>query len=211
MHGFQSLFALRLYPLFLSLLLLALCCSCAELQLPAFSSPGEHTQAFAEQLFINGDFERAILEYEQIYETALSPEDRNHALYGLACTQLMLARTEDQLVEAIGNLQKWDAKKGTAPFVENRHLLLLSLKQQGALFEKSNKERQKRENEQKERENEQKEKNQELLRREDRLNFLVTDQKQKLSTMASTVEKLQNQIKELEAIDMNVQEKRKPL
>jgi hypothetical protein len=204
MHGLQLLLALRFYPLFLSLLLLALCCSCTELQLTAFPSPGEHTQAFAEQMFINGDFEHAILEYEQIYETALSPEDRNHALYGLACTQLMLARTEDQLVEAIGNLQKWDAKKGTAPFVENRHLLLLSLKQQSALLEKANKERHKRENEQKE-------KNKELLQREGRLNFLVTDQKQKLSTMVSTVEKLQNQIKELEAIDMNVQEKRKPL
>ncbi len=200
----QSLFILRFNPLFFTILLLALCSSCTALQLPAFPTPAEHTQAYAEQLFINGDFEHALLEYEQIYETALSPEDRNHALYGLACTQMMLARTEDQLVDAISNLQKWDAKKGTAPFVENRHLLLLSLKQQSALLEKTTKERQ-------EQEDAQKAKNKELLIREDRLNFLITDQKKKISTMSSTVEKLQNQIKELEAIDMNVQEKRKPL
>ena len=136
MHGFQSLSAVRLCPSILSLLLLVPCCSCTGLQLTAFSSPGKHTQAYAEQLFINGEFEDALLEYEHIYKTALSPEDRNQALYGLACTQMMLAQTEDQLVEAISNLQKWDANKGTAPFVENRHLLLLALKQQSGLMEK---------------------------------------------------------------------------
>lgn len=185
----------RLHPLFLSLLL-ALCSSCTVMQLPTFPIPAEHTQAFAEQLFINGDFERAILEYEQIYETALSSEDRNHALYGLACTQMMLAHTEDQLVEAISNLQKWDANKGTAPFVENRHLLVLSLKQQSELIQ---------------------EKNKALKERENQQNALIANQQLKISQMTSTIEKSQNQIKilqnqiaELEAIDKDVQEKRNP-
>ena len=102
-------------------------------------APEQHTHVLAEQLFMIGDYENALLEYEQIYETALSPEDKNHALYGLACTQMMLARNKEQLVEAIDNLQKWDANKGTAPFTENRHLLILALKQQGTrLQEKDN-------------------------------------------------------------------------
>lgn len=165
--------------------------------MPPFPAPAEHTQAFAEQLFINGDFENAILEYEQIYDTALSPEDKNHALYGLACAQMMVARTADQLVEAIDNLQKWDANKGSAPFRENRHLLVLSLKQQGEFIE---------------------EKNRTQIERENLQKSLIADQQIKIAKMTSTtnnlqsqVEELRNQIKELEAIDENVQKQRKPL
>jgi hypothetical protein len=166
-------------------------------QLRTFTNPTDDTHAFAEQLFINGDFERAILEYKQIHETALSSEDRNLALYGLACSQMMVARTDEQLIEAIGNLQKWDADKGTAPLRENRHLLVLSLKQQRERIE---------------------EKNREKIAREAEQISLIDDQKNKISLMMSTVEKLQNQIESLqnqiealEAIDENVQEKRKSL
>lgn len=162
-----------------------------------FAAPANHTQASAEQLFINGDFENAILEYEQIYDTALSPKDKNTALYGLACTQMMLARTEEQLVDAISNLQKWDANKGTAPFTENRHLLLLSLKQQSGLIL---------------------EKKKALVKRENLQNFVIANQQIKISQMTSTIDSLQSQIKklgnqigELEAIDENVQKQRKPL
>lgn len=166
-------------------------------QLPIFPEPAEKTQAFAEQLFINGDFERAILEYEQIYETAFSLEDKNHALYGLACTQMMLASNADQLIEAINNLQKWDASKGTAPFKENRHLLILALKQQGVRIE---------------------EQNNALIERENQQNSLIANQQLKIAQLLTNIEKLQNQTKELqnqlealEALDENVQKKRKSL
>jgi len=194
MHKCQSLLVRQLFPL---VLILALGNSCTVMQMQPFPAPAEHTQAFAEQLFINGDFENAILEYEQIYDTALSPEDKNHALYGLACTQMMVARTADQLVEAIDNLQKWDANKGSAPFRENRHLLVLSLKQQGDLLKETNKQQMERENLQK---------------------SLIADQQIKIAKMTSTtnnlqgqIKELRNQIKELEAIDENVQKQRKPL
>lgn len=196
MHKSPPPFSRRLYLLLL-LLLLLVCSSCTALQLQSFQQPTGHTQTFAEQLFINGDFENALLEYEQIYETALSSVDRNQALYGLACTQMMLARNEDQLIESIGNLQKWDANKGSEPFWENRHLLVLSLKQQIELIE---------------------EKSKALTVRENQQNALIANQQLKISQMTSTaeilqkqIEKLQNQIAGLEAIDENVQEKRKPL
>ena len=186
-----------LYTLLLPLLMLLSSSSCTVMQMQAFQAPATNTQAFAEQLFINGDFENALLEYEQIYDTALSPEDKNHALYGLACTQMMLARTSDQLVESISNLQKWNANKGTAPFTENRHLLLLSLKQQSELIH---------------------EKNKAGIERENLQNSLIANQQIKISQMTSTIDELQNQIKkldnqiqELEAIDENVQRQRKPI
>lgn len=198
MHKCQSLLLRRMHLIFLFILSsLLLCTSCSIMQIPSFTKPEDNTQAFAEQLFINGDFERAILEFEQTYETALSPEDKNQALYGLACTQMMLARTDGQLIEAISNLQRWDANKGTAPFIENRHLLVLSLKQQGELIAENKRAK---------------------MARETEITSLIDDQKRTISQMISTIEKLQNenkalqnQIEALEAIDENVQEKRKSI
>ena len=193
MTASQSLFVNRLLALFF----LTLCCSCTMMQLPTLSLQAKKTQSFAEQLFINGDFKGALQEYKQAYETAPSPEARNMALYGLACTQMMLAHDDDQLVEAINNLQKWDAQKGTAPFGENRHLLVLALKQQSERIQKRSKTQAKNENQK---------------------NSLIANQQIKIVQMTSTIEtlqsqieKLQNQIAELEAIDKNVQEKRKSL
>lgn len=171
-----------------------LCSSCTNMaKLPSPIIPeatAEKTQSVAELHFINGNFESALLEYEQIFETSLSPEDRNLALYGLACTQMMLARSDEQLLEAISNLQRWDASKGSAPFVENRHLLVLALKQQGEFL---------------------KEKTEGQLKHEKQKNSVIAYQKKKISLMASTLVKLQKQLEELEAIDETFQEIRNPL
>lgn len=148
------------------------------------------TQAAADTLFINGNFENALLEYEQIYETALSHEDRNSALYGLACTQMMLANSDLQLIEAIDNLLRWDANKGRSPFTENRHLLTLALRQQSYLIQQ---------------------KHVALTAREKRKNNVIAYQKKKISQMSTTLHNLQNQLEELEEIDETYQEKRKPL
>jgi hypothetical protein len=197
MHKCSSLSFPWLNQLLLFLSVLALCGSCSVLHPVPSHEKKANPQAFAEQLFLKGDFENATLEYEQIYETALSAEDRNQALYGLACTQMMLAHTEDQLVEAINNLQRWDANKGSAPFVENRHLLMLALQQQRELI---------------------RERKNRLAERENQQNALIANQQIKIANMTATIEKqhsqiekLQTQISELEAIDKNVQEKRKPL
>jgi hypothetical protein len=197
MQKFHTYLLRRVFLLILALLLLALCSSCNMMQLPAFPLPAENSQAFAEQLFLNGDFKTALLEYERLYDSALSAEAENHALYGLACTQMMLADNEEQFIEAIGNLQKWNAGKGTAPFRENRLLLVLSLKQQSKRIAENKKER---------------------IARETAQISLIDDQKKKISEMMSTVsmlhtqiEELNNQIAALEAIDENVQEKQNSL
>jgi len=178
----------RVYLLSLSLLLL--CQSCQSVILPvAPEITIEPAPDRAEILFINGDFENSLLEYKQRYEYSLSPEDKNLALYGLACTQLMLARTESQVIEAINNLQKWDAGKGSAPFVENHHLLVFALKQQAELLQQ---------------------KNQNILLREKNKNSLISSQKKKITQMVTMVEKLQKQLEELEAVDEVSQEQKKP-
>lgn len=148
------------------------------------------TQVTAETFFINGNFDDALLEFEQIYETAASHTDRNSALYGLACTQMILANSDLQLIEAIDNLLRWDANKGTALFIENRHLLTLALRQQSYLIQK---------------------KHVAMATREKRKNNVITYQRKKISQMANTLKNLQHQLEELEQIDEIYQEKRKPL
>jgi len=174
----------------LLLIVFILCQSCTPINVSVITKSVESTQDGAEILFINGDFENALIEYEQIYKTAATAEAKNLALYGLACTQLMIASSDVQRIEAISNLQKWDATKGSAPFIENHHLLILALKQQADQLQQKNKN---------------------LIKREKNKNSLISSQKMKIAQMASIVEKLQKQLEELEAIDEIFQGKRKPL
>lgn len=187
----------KLYLYLPLLLLLLLSSSCTVQQLSEFISPVGHTQAHAEQQFINGDFQSALLEYGHIYETAFSPGEKNQALYGLACSRMMLAQDTGQFIEAIGNLQKWDANKGSGPFTENRHLLMLALQQQSSRMQEREKA---------------------LTDRKNQTNALIANQQLKISQLTTNagqlqnrIDQLQNQITELEAIDKNVQENRKPL
>lgn len=175
------------------ILYLALCSSCTPYTRP-YQAPAPDLaakdQANAELLFMKGDFDNALLEFERIYATGPGAEDRNQALYGLACTQMMVARTGEQLAQAIANLQKWDEEKGSSPFSENRRLLVFALKHQGEYLQK---------------------KNSEQVQLERKKNSLIANQRQKITQMAETLERLQKQLEELETIDENFQEKRKTL
>lgn len=144
----------------------------------------------AEIFFINGDFAKALLEYEHISETALAPEDRIPALYGLACTQLMLASSDEQLAEAIATLEQWDAEKGKAALTENRRLLIMALKHHSKFMQ---------------------DKILEQATSAKRKEILIAQQKEKITQMGAFVDNLQKQLDQLETIDENVQEKRKPL
>lgn len=175
------------------LLYLLLGSSCAQLLQPF--PPESKTQAMlrsdAELLFMKGEYDEAFREFQRIYEeTGLAADDRNQALYGMACTQIVMAGTDRELAEGIGNLEKWDEEKGSTPFRENRRLLVFALKQQGDMLVKRNREQQ---------------------RQEHRKERLIANQKGKIAQLTETIEKLQKQLEELEAIDEKFQEKRKTL
>ncbi len=184
-----------------------LCVACAQPEPPSLIEqppPEPILQSIGEELFLDEDFANALLEFEHDYETALSLDDKNVALYGLACTQLVLARTDEQLAEAMGNLEKWAMTNGHAPFSENRSLLVAALKIQNEYLQK-------------------KQQDQALLIR--RKNTIIANQRNKINQMASTIDTIQKQIddrqkqledrqkqlEELEAIDATLQEKKKPL
>jgi hypothetical protein len=170
---------------------LLLCSSCAQPPPPAHpEQPATLPQSVAERFFLNNDFANALLEYERDYETALAPDNKASALYGLACTQLILARSDNQITEAIGNLEKWDTEKGNTPVTENRHLLVAAMKVQVERMQKKNLE------------------HSHLTKQK---NSVIANQRKKILQMGTTVDNLQKQLEELEAIDETLQEKKKPL
>jgi hypothetical protein len=169
-----------------------LCSSCAQPPAPEPPVPEErpYFRSLGDEFFLNENYADALLEYEHDYETALAQEDRNQALYGLACTQLVLASSDSQMTEAIDNLVKWDDEKGDIPLTENRHLLVTALKVQGQRILKIR---------------------QEQTHIAKQKNNVIANQRKKMAQMLSTVENLQKQLEELEAIDETLQEKKKPL
>ncbi len=169
-----------------------LCSSCAQPPAPETPEPEKlpSSQSRGDELFLKENYADALLEYEHDYETALAPEDRNHALYGLACTQLVLAHSDNQMTEAIDNLAKWDDEKGDIALTENRHLLVTALKVQGQRILKIR---------------------QEQSHLAKQKNNIIANQRNKITQMVNTVDNLQKQLEELEAIDETLQEKKRPL
>lgn len=164
-------------------------CSCSTVSLGLLPESASQSQKNAERLYINGEFDKALKEYEVIYQAAVLPKDRNLALYGIGCTQLMLASNDEDFVQAVKHLLRWNANKGSDPFIENRHLLILALKQQSDLLQQ---------------------KNDRQAAREEYKNRVIAFQKKKISQMAATLEALNKQLEELESIDETFQEIRNP-
>ena len=171
------------------ILLLLLIASCTPLQqIQLIPSKGDRIQAEGERLFINGNFQNALLHFEHIYETSLSAHQKNMALYGIACSQIILAEKDEQLAEGIHNLVRWDAAKGSAAFSENHHLLVLALSHQGERLLQQQ---------------------QRLEKNWQRQARQINQQKKMISKLGETMVNLQNQLKELEALDEHYQEQKR--
>lgn len=179
---------------FLTLLLAGLCTSCAET--PAPTQPPQAilqpppTQRTGESLFLAQQLPDALLQFEHDYETALSPEDRQRAFYNLTSTQLALATGDEQLLKAIANIEAWAAEHVKAPGEINPRLLVAAFKTQVEKLQK---------------------KSQELGRLIKHKNGTIASHGKKLEELAEVIDKLEKQLRELEAIDATLQEKRKGL
>lgn len=168
------------------LLLFVLCCSCNQIQIATVHQDQLPSTLSAEILFINGNFKEALEKFQEIYKTSTSEEEQTLSLYGIACSQMMLAKNDAKFLESIKYLQKWDAQKGSKAFTENRHLLVLALVHQSELLKKRNLQARKK-------------------------NSVIAYQKKKIQQMSETLENLRTQLTELENLDENFQELKKPL
>jgi hypothetical protein len=156
---------------------------------PPMAPPPATVTTYADQLFQQGNFAAALAEYREMADNSTQPEERLTGLFGLACTQMILAESEGQLLDAVSNLEKWAAEKPPVTPQDNRDMLVVAVKRQSELLQTLTKN---------------------IAKREKQKNQLIASQKKKIAQMATTVDNLQKQLEELEAIDQNYQERKKP-
>ncbi len=146
----------------------------------------------AENAFMNGAYKKASTIYSTLYTTSENERIKNAAIYGLACCVIITAENGDDVKKGIARLQAWrdSRKKKTGYFIENPQMMVLALRRkmedlgQDPIIHYV------------------------ATKREGELVEVCEEEKEKLLARIKT---LQHQISVLEAIDQELQQKRKPL
>lgn len=137
---------------------------------------GEHqfsigNYAIAEQIFI------------EVSKNTNKPQTRNIALYNLACTRIMLAEEEIDLLEALDTLSRWRKPGQQFLYEENPDLSVAAIKKQAAyLSEQSEVKKQ-----------------------------LAISFQSRLEKKEKELAELQRKLTALETIELELQQKKKPL
>lgn len=129
--------------------------------------------------------------YSKVLNTSKKRIHQNHARYGLACVGISTARNTTELKEAFELLDKWQEPKAeTLGYAENPKMIAVALNRKQDIFQ---------------------------LKPEIRYvttakeGELLRKNQQEIADLRATIEKLEHQISVLEAIDQEIQEKRKPI
>lgn len=156
---------------------------------PPDSEVGQLLQA--EFSYYEGNYQLAEEIYTLVKESTKKDIYKNQAVYGLACIQIISAETIEELKEGFAMLEAWQEPGGTVDgYEENPKMIAVALKAKTDLFEC-----------------------------EPEIRYVTTKKKGELlekhkneiRELKLTIEKLEHQISVLEAIDQEIQEKRKPL
>lgn len=143
----------------------------------------------AESAFFAGDYQLARKLYSRVKENNGESVLRNQAIYGLACLRIISAGDTGELRRALTELAAWQAPD-TGTYLENPEMLITALNRQSDLFDCQVEIREAMARKKMEDSNE---------------------YKQEIEKLEATIEKLEHQISVLEAIDQEIQEKRKPI
>lgn len=130
-----------------------------------------------------GNYKKAEQIFTTIYESDADQETKNTALYNLTCTRMLTAENIDEFIGAVELLDDWKEANRGVFFVENPNLIVDALKEQVKV----------------------------LQREQARLGQKALEAKVTIVNQEKELETLQHQISELEAIDQQLQEKKKPL
>ena len=181
---------------------------CSQIQkFPGFETkgslynPDQATLLRGNEAFQNGDYQKALEIYSILSQLADNAKTRRKALYGLACTRLILSENTKDLDEAI---VLWDAWSQLVPpeIVDEDPRMLKPLLLDKAFPEKIKKKISTRKKIDKN------EDSSEILKARD--NKILQLQKQ-LKIMENEVETLRHQISSLEEIDQDIFEKKKDI
>lgn len=145
----------------------------------------------AEAAYFNKNFDLAEALFLKVQQNSDKPGYKNQALYGLSCIDIMTADDMVELREAFRKIGQWQKLENEAGgYAENPGMLIVAL-----------------------------DKRADLLNCETEIKVVTTEKKMEVNKehqleiekLKQTIQKLKHQISVLEAIDQEIQEKRKPI
>lgn len=200
---FQPLRSLLVFslPLLITVLLQS---GCSYVQIVVSASSEAQLLRDGEKAFLIGNYQKAEELFLQVYDGDTDGQTKNTALYNLACTRMAIAKTPADYNKSVDLLKEWKNPYQTGFYIENPTLMITALKKSNkalrAEAEKQSKELKKKHNEIKQ-----------LHKKTESLRSLLKSYQEDNITAQEMIETLQHQITELEVIDQQLQEKKKPL
>ncbi len=164
--------------------------SCSAIQLVVSFDPEMQRLRDGEREFAIGNYNEAEQIFAEVFDSEVSPQARNTALYNLACTKIITSENSTEFIAAVSLLDEWKKTYQSLIYVENPSLMITALQERSTLLVLNN-----------DKEAQQQSENNAVLEKKD-----VENKKLK-----AIVNKLQHQITELQAIDQQLMEKKKPL
>ena len=196
------------------LILLLTAPGCSFVQIVVNSGPESQLLREGEKALKAGNYTKAENLFQEVYLSDAERSTRNTALYNLACTRMLLAENINDVTSAIALLDGWKQTYPSGIYTENPDYVISALQHsrelileeadQAARFEEKVK-----------KSDLAKSKISNSYRGQQKLVEDLTAQLQSLETTAmeyrKQIETLQNQKQELEEIDQQMEEKKKPL
>lgn len=175
---------MRLYTYIFFVILLPLMLSgCGSMPLMHHLTPDSHQIKLGEKAFAAGKYQEAEKIFSEVYDGNSTKEAKNTALYYLASTRIITAQNTSQFMSAVGLLEEWKTSYPKLMYGEDPDVLKKALE----VGSKN------------------------MAGQQQSLRRIVANQKMQIGELQEDVKTLQHQISQLEAIDQQIQEKRKPL
>ncbi|MBF0112997.1 MAG: hypothetical protein HQK74_09730 [Desulfamplus sp.] len=87
-----------------------------------------------ERAFMAGDYQLAESLFCQAVDESKNPWDKNRAIYNLACTKIITAQSDDEILEAMKILMQWKSSKSSPIYYENPEIIIHTLLQNNNLL-----------------------------------------------------------------------------
>jgi hypothetical protein len=163
---------------------------CSAVQLVVSFAPEMQRLRDGEREFEMGNYHEAEEIFAEIFDSKVSPQTRNTALYNLACTRIITAENSTDFIAAVTLLDEWEKTHPSVIYVENPNLIITALQDRSSLLVINT---------------------DDVLQQQSENDAVLAKKDTEIKNLKAVVDKLQHQITELQAIDQQLMEKRKPL
>lgn len=144
----------------------------------------------AESAFFKGRYTQAKKLYGDVYRNSKTAPLKNEAYYGLICVSIATAQNRSDLRKAIAMMSKWRKPRKAGSYLENPKMIFHALNKKTKLLDSGSEVQ--------------------VITAKKKI-AVSQEQLEEIEQLKQTIKKLEHQISVLEAIDLEIQEKRKPL